>query len=466
MYADRKSKYRSIHFSPLAPLWYYRGIFTHEGLPVNPCSVIIMAAGKGTRMKSDLPKVLHPLSGQPMLFYILQEAYKISDDVHVVIYHQAERVETAIKTRWPDATIVIQDHQRYPGTGGAVMAPKPKHQNVLVLNGDMPLVRAEQMKTLLETPGDVVMTAFSMDNPGGYGRVITENSQVLRIVEEKDATDQEKTVTLVNAGVYAFEHGFLQHSLPKLSNDNAQKEYYITDLVERAVVRGEAVRAVHVDEESFMGVNSKVELAKAEELYGRRLKEHWMRSGVIMHLPDTIYIEPTVTFEGECELEPGVVIKGNSRLVESSVKAHSVLEDAVLIRSSAGPMARVRPGSVLEESHIGNFVETKKARLTGVKAGHLSYLGDAEIGEGTNVGAGTITCNYDGKGKYKTTIGKNVFIGSDTQLVAPVTIADNVLIGAGSTITKDVEEGALALSRTPQTTKAGFFHRFFGTNKA
>jgi len=221
------------------------------------------------------------------------------------------------------------------------------------------------------------------------------------------------------------------------------------------------IKPVWVDEVAFKGVNSRFDLAEAEELMQKRIRQKWMQAGVTMHLPSTIYIDSRVKFSGECILENGVTIHGESVIETSHIKSHTVIEDAIIKNSSCGPMARVRPGSVLTDTHIGNFVEVKKSQLKGVKAGHLSYLGDAQIDEGTNIGAGTITCNYDGIKKYKTKIGKNVFVGSDTQLVAPVTIEDNVIIAAGTTVTKDVKEGSLAISRTPQKSIKDFFYKFF-----
>jgi bifunctional UDP-N-acetylglucosamine pyrophosphorylase/glucosamine-1-phosphate N-acetyltransferase len=329
----------------------------------------------------------------------------------------------------------------------------------------MPLVTASSIEPFLAQNATAVLSTFVLKDPSGYGRVITQGSEVKKVVEEKDATLTEKMVTRVNAGVYLFDKQFLEKFLPKLSNNNAQKEYYITELVELAIKENHHVAYVDVNEQTFMGVNSKIELAISEEIKLDEIRKKWMLEGVIMRSPSTIYIEESVLFDGESELESGVVIKGDTLIKESTVKANSVIEDAKIESSSVGPMARIRPQSVLKDTHIGNFVEVKKSTLTSVKAGHLSYLGDAVIDEGTNVGAGTITCNYDGKNKYQTKIGKNVFIGSDTQLVAPLAIEDDVIIAAGSTITKDISSGALAISRSEQKSIKGFFHKFFGSKK-
>lgn len=425
-------------------------------------SIIILAAGAGTRMKSDTPKVLHKISGKPMLYYSIKEALELSDDITVVLYHQHELVRQTIESYFDNKTInfVIQDHANYPGTGGAVMGITPKYEKTLVLNGDMPLIQASELKKF-ETDATIVMSVLDLESADGYGRVVIENGSVKKIVEQKDANEEELAITTANAGIYQFDTKFLLESLPKLSNDNAQKEYYITDLVEMAINANLILKPLTVSEENFKGVNSKYELAKAEEIHQNRIKEVFMRAGVIMRLPDTIYIEEGVVIEGESILENGVTLIGDTSIINSHIKTNTHVDSAIIKNSDAGPMARIRPGSVLQDTHIGNFVETKKAQLTGVKAGHLAYLGDCEIDEGTNIGCGTITCNYDGINKHKTKIGKNVFIGSDTQLVAPVTLEDNCMVAAGSTITKDVKSGELALSRAKPRNIAGFFYKFF-----
>ncbi len=424
-------------------------------------SVIILAAGKGTRMKSTLPKVLHKISGFEMLYFAISEAKKLSDDVTVVLYHQADLVREEMEKYFDDIHFVIQDHDNYPGTGGAVMNIPTKYDRVLVLNGDMPLVEAEELENFFHIDADIVMSVIEMEDSSGYGRVVIRDGEVERIVEEKDATEEEKQIKTVNAGIYLFGNGVLEKYLPKLSNDNAQAEYYLTDVVELAKKDGYKIAPLYVKEENFKGVNSKLDLSHAEEIMQRRIKERFMREGVIFRLPDTTYIDADVVIEGESIIENGVTLLKGARIVESHIKANSVIEDSEIINSDVGPLARVRPGSRLFETHIGNFVEVKKSNLTGVKAGHLSYLGDSEIDEGTNIGAGTITCNYDGKNKYKTKIGKNVFIGSDTQIVAPVTIDDNVLIAAGTTVNQDVKSGTLAISRTNLKVVEGFFEKFF-----
>jgi len=426
----------------------------------NNLSIIILAAGAGTRMKSTLPKVLHKISGYEMLYYSIREAKKLSDDITVVLFHQAKLVQETMEQYFEGINYHIQDHANFPGTGGAVMGINPKNKKTLVLNGDMPLVEAKELEKLVGEES-ITMSILDLESADGYGRVIVKDENVQKIVEQKDCNEAELQVNTANAGIYCFDTSFLLESLPKLTNDNAQAEYYITDLVEMAIDVNLTVKPIVVSEENFKGVNSKLDLANAEVIHQNRIKEKFLKAGVIMRLPDTIYIEASVEIEGESILENGVSLLGKSKIINSHIKANSIVEDGVLENSSAGPFARVRPKSELKDTHIGNYVETKKAKLTGVKAGHLSYLGDCEINEGTNVGAGTITCNYDGVNKHKTIIGKNVFIGSDTQLVAPVTLEDNTMIAAGSTITSTVKEGDLALSRTKQKSIKGFFYKFF-----
>ncbi|ABV68418.1 bifunctional UDP-N-acetylglucosamine pyrophosphorylase [Aliarcobacter butzleri RM4018] len=427
-------------------------------------SIIILAAGAGTRMKSDTPKVLHKISGKPMLYYSIKEALKLSDDITVVLYHQFEKVKAEIEKYFSNINFVIQDHKNYPGTGGAVMGITPKYEKVLVLNGDMPLIQANELEKF-EINATIVMSVLELESADGYGRVIIENGNVKKIVEQKDASEDELKITTANAGIYQFETKFLLENLPKLDNNNAQKEYYITDLVEMAISQGKVLKPLVVNEENFKGVNSKVELADAEVIHQNRIKKEFMKAGVIMRLPDTIYIEEGVEIEGESIIENGVSLLGNAKIINSHIKTNSVVEDSIVKDSDVGPMGRVRPGSELTNTHIGNFVETKKAKLTGVKAGHLSYLGDCSIDEGTNIGCGTITCNYDGVNKHQTIIGKNVFVGSDTQFVAPVNIEDDVLIGAGSTVTGNVKKGELYLTRAKAKTIDGFFYKHFSSKK-
>ena len=424
-------------------------------------SIAIMAAGLGTRMKSTIPKVLHEISGFEMLYHIIKEAQKISDDIHVILYHQAPLVEAKMRQYFSNIHFVIQDHKNFPGTGGAIRGLKPLYERLLVLSGDMPLLEASDMEKFTHFDADIVMSTFTCKEPFGYGRVLMDAEfSVKKIVEEKDANEEEKAVKTVNAGVYCFKTSFLENNLTKLTNANAQNEYYITDLIPLS----KSVKALLVDESTFMGVNSKYHLSLAENLMQQRIKRRFIEQGVLMRLSESIYIEADVCIEGESVIENGVSLLKGTRLFNALIKANSVIENSTIKNSSIGPLARIRPLCLIEDSHIGNFVEIKKSTLKGVKAGHLSYLGDAVIDEGTNIGCGTITCNYDGKGKYQTIIGKNVFVGSDTQLVAPVSIADDVIIASGTTVTKNIPKGALAINRAPLKIVEGFFYKFFGKN--
>ncbi len=426
-------------------------------------SIVILAAGKGSRMKSPKAKVLHSICGKPMLYHIIKSSLEISNDITVVVAHQKDAVIKQMNTFFDDIHFVVQDSENFPGTGGAMMGVAPKNEKVLVLNGDMPLITSDTLSGFLTTNADIIMSIFDLQNPDGYGRVIIEDGQVQSIVEQKDASNDELKVTSVNAGVYAFSKSVIEKYIPHLSNDNVQQEYYLTDVIAMARADGLDIVPLLVSEEYFKGVNSKKDLADSELIMQDRIKTNWMASGVIMQLPSTIYIEEGVTFEGESILENGCRLTGKSLIVNSHIKAGSVIEDSIIKNSDIGPLAHIRPASFIEDSHIGNFVEVKKSSLKGIKAGHLSYIGDAEVDEGTNIGAGVITCNYDGIKKYKTIIGKNVFVGSDSQLLAPVTIEDDVMIAAGTTVTSGkVVKGSLALSRTKLRTIKDFYYKFFG----
>ena len=425
-------------------------------------SIVILAAGKGSRMKSTTPKVLHEISGKAMLFHAIDAGQKISDDITVVLYHQAQRVQEQIEAHYQNINFHMQDAEQFPGTGGAMKGITTKYEKTLILNGDMPLITQESLLALTGGDADINMSVIKLNNPDGYGRVLICNEKVQEIVEQKDCNEDQLQTKTVNAGIYCVNTELLNRYIPLLSNDNAQEEYYLTDIIKMAVDEQKTVSPIYVEEEEFKGVNSKFDLATAEIIMQNRIKKELMEQGVIMRFPDTIYIDCRATFEGESILENGVTILGASKLINAHIKTNSVIEDSIIEDSDVGPMGRVRPLSHLKDTHVGNFVEVKKSELIGVKAGHLSYIGDAAIGAGTNIGAGVITCNYDGKAKYKTTIGKNVFVGSDTQLVAPVTIEDDVMIAAGTTLTKDVKKGSLAITRIALKTVPNFFYKFFG----
>ena len=424
-------------------------------------SIVILAAGFGTRMKSKTPKVLHNISGFPMIYYSIKEAKKLSDDIKVVLYHKNELIKDEIKKYFSDIEFILQDVKNYPGTGGALRGLNYKYNKVLILNGDMPLVSSSELLKFNDIEADIVMSVIRLNNPSGYGRVVIKDNEVQKIVEQKDASKEELEIKVVNAGVYLVKKDILEKYIPRLNNQNLSKEYYLTDIIEMAKEDKKVIKPIFVKEENFKGVNSRKDLSEAEIIMQKRIKDRLMQEGVSMRLPETIYIENEVEFEEECIIENGVSIHRYSKIINSHIKSHSVIEESVVVNSSIGPLAHVRPKSFIEDSHIGNFTEVKKSNLKGIKAGHLSYIGDSEIDEGSNIGAGTITCNYDGKAKYKTKIGKNVFVGSDTQIVAPVTIEDDVIIAAGTTVTKDVKKGSLAINRTPLKIVENFFYKFF-----
>ena len=428
---------------------------------MNDVSVIVLAAGLGTRMKSQKAKVLFELCGEPMIIHILKKAYEISNDVSVILHYQFDEVKSAVLAHFPNAKIYKQDHEHFPGTAGGLKEVEIRGAKTLIICGDMPLVKSAELRKLCEGDAEVNLSVFSARDPFGYGRVITRGGEILKIVEQKDASEEEKAVKDANAGCYCFKSEALKQILPQIKPDNAQKEYYLTDAIKIAKDMGLKCAAVWVDEQSFMGINDKLALSVAENLMQNEIKENLMKQGVLMRLPQSIYIDSRAKFIGECKLQENVSIIGPCVIESSLIKSGCVIEDSVVKNSDIGPMAHLRPKCEVIGTHIGNFVELKNAKVNKIKAGHLSYLGDCEIDEGSNIGCGTITCNYDGKKKYKTIIGKNVFIGSDTQLVAPVRVADDVIIAAGTTVTSDVPSGALAISRSKQINKDGFFHKFF-----
>ncbi len=428
-------------------------------------SIVVLAAGKGSRMKSSKAKVLHAISGKAMLYHIIKTAQEISNDITVVIGHQKEEVKEVMESYFDSINFLIQDTKKYPGTGGAMKNIVPKNEKVLVLNGDMPLITADALRGFVDTDADIVMSIFDLKDSNGYGRVIIEDGEVQRIVEQKDASELELKVTTVNAGIYAFSLSVIKKYIPHLSNANAQKEYYLTDVIALAKEDSLVISPLLVNEESFKGVNSKRDLADCEVIMQNKIKNRWMDKGVVMQLPSSIYIEESVIFEGECTVENSCKITGNTLIKNSHIKSNSVIENSIIKNSDIGPLAHIRPFSDIQDSHIGNFVEVKKSSLSGVKAGHLSYIGDAEIDKGTNIGAGVITCNYDGIYKHKTSIGKNVFIGSDSQLIAPLKIEDDVMIAAGTTLTSGkVPKGSLIKNQIEVRTIKNFYYKYFTHN--
>ncbi|MBI1195599.1 MAG: UDP-N-acetylglucosamine diphosphorylase/glucosamine-1-phosphate N-acetyltransferase [Gammaproteobacteria bacterium] len=444
--------------------------------------VVILAAGAGKRMRSGLPKVLHEIGGCSLLTHVVRTAETLSPKrIHVVYGHGGDIVRerlSALDVHW------VEQRERL-GTGHAVQQALPHLEGgdrILVLYGDVPLLTTETLTHLLKR-GDsdniAILTAV-LDEPHGYGRILRDDAaSVTAIVEHRDATPEQLEVKEINSGIMVLPSGRLAGWLNALGNDNDQQEYYLTDVVEMAVADGVQVTPVVVDESiEVMGVNDRHQLATLERYYQYREACRLMREGVTLRDPARIDVRGDVTIGEDCEIDVDVVLEGNVRIgrgcsigpfchIKNAViadnvviRSHTVIEDAEEIGQGAiiGPYARIRPGTRLApEVHVGNFVEIKKSDIgRGSKVNHLSYIGDTDMGAKVNVGAGTITCNYDGANKFRTTIGNDVFIGSDTQLVAPVKVGDGATIGAGSTITRDAPEGELTLSRVPQKTRPGW----------
>jgi len=433
-------------------------------------SVIILAAGKGTRMESDLPKVLHHLAGAPMLLHVMSSSATLEPERLVIIAgHGADAVGAVARDYSETAQVVLQSEQL--GTGHAVSQAKLALADctgdVIVLYGDTPFVRPETLQALLAArkTADIVVLGFQAANAGRYGRLVMQGSAVSRIVEYKDASEQERAITFCNSGVICAKADVLFSLLEAVGNDNASKEYYLTDIVQLANDRNLSVAAVHCDEAETMGINSRAELAQAEASFQSRTRMEMMALGVSLTAPETVYFAYDTVLGRDSQVEPNVVF-GPGVTVENGarIRAFSHLEGCHISSGAVvGPYARLRPGTELAENvRIGNFVEIKNARIEdGAKVNHLSYIGDANIGEASNIGAGTVTCNYDGVGKHHTEIGASVFIGSNTMLVAPVTVGDAAMTASGSVITKNVEPGALAIARSEQSNKPGLAVKLF-----
>ncbi len=446
-------------------------------------TVVILAAGLGTRMKSGLVKVLHPLAGRPLVHHVLKATSAIDpENIVLVLGHQADRVKNAVAGYRLE--IVLQAEQL--GTGHAVKQADrliSKAQGpILVLCADTPLLTSGTLQGLLDLHrkkrSAVTLITAKADDPFGYGRVIRGSTGVSRIVEEKDATPAQKKIQEVNAGIYCFDRTFLLDSLARLGRDNAQGEYYLTDLIELARKRKRRVEAHFCsDLNEVMGVNSRHDLSRAEAVLRQRNNRQWMLEGVTMLDPATTFISdeavlgrdvvlyPNVTIEGRTSIGEGSVIYPGCRIINTTIASgvtimdYSLIEGSVIASgASIGPFARLRPGAVIgEKAKIGNFVEIKKSTFgKGSKASHLAYIGDTVIGSDVNIGAGVIVCNYDGYEKHPTIIEDGVFVGSDSQLVAPVTIGHGALVAAGSTITRNVPPDSLAISRVKQEVREGF----------
>lgn len=443
-------------------------------------SVVILAAGKGTRMYSDLPKVLHTLAGKPMVQHVIDAAKGLgAHHIHLVYGHGGDRLKATLAA--DELSWVLQAEQL--GTGHAMQQAAPHfadEEDILMLYGDVPLISQKTLQRLREAKpqGGIGLLTVVLDNPTGYGRILRENGAVVGIVEQKDATPEQLAIQEINTGILIANGGDLKRWLAQLTNNNAQGEYYITDIIALAHREGRDIAAVHPARISETdGVNNRLQLAALERAYQAVRAEELLLAGVMLRDPArfdlrgelqhgrdveidiNVVLEGKVTLGDRVKIGAGCVIKNSVIGDDCEISPYSVIEDANLAAAcTVGPFARLRPGSELaEQAHVGNFVEMKKARLgKGSKAGHLSYLGDAEIGANVNIGAGTITCNYDGANKSKTLIGDDVFVGSDTQLVAPVSVASGATIAAGTTIMKDVTDAVLVYNRKEQNQKAGW----------
>lgn len=444
--------------------------------------VVILAAGAGKRMRSALPKVLHEIGGRSLLEHVVRTAQTLSPKrIHIVYGHGGE----AVRERLSGLDVHWVEQRERLGTGHAVQQALPHLQGgdrVLVLYGDVPLLTTATLMHLLEhgARDNIALLTAMLDDPHGYGRILRDDAaSVTAIVEHRDATPNQLDINEVNSGIMVLPSGRLAGWLDALGNDNDQREYYLTDVVAMAVADGVRVTPMVVGEPiEVMGVNDRHQLATLERYHQYREARRLMREGVTLRDPGRIDVRGDVTIGEDCEIDVDVVLEGEVRIgrgcrigpfchiknavIEDDVviRSHTVIEDAEAIGrgSIIGPYARIRPGTRLaQEVHVGNFVEIKKSDIgRGSKVNHLSYIGDTDMGAKVNVGAGTITCNYDGANKFRTTIGDDVFIGSDTQLVAPVKVGDGATIGAGSTITRDAPEGELTLSRAPQKTRPGW----------
>ena len=427
-------------------------------------ALIILGAGMGTRMNSDLPKVLHHIAGAPMLVHAMKAGASLEPEKTVVVAgHEAEKVSAAAVAWNEDVVTVLQTEQL--GTAHAVAQAKDAlagfEGDALVLYGDTPFIQPETLTAMAAARAnhDVVVLGFEAANPGRYGRLVTNGDTLEKIVEFKDATEAERAITLCNSGVIMAKSSTLFDLIAAVGNDNASSEYYLTDIIGIARDQGLSATVVSCDEAETLGVNSRAELAGAEAQFQSRARATALADGITLSDPDTVYFAHDTVIGRDTIIEPNVVF-GPGVTVESEavIRAFSHLEGCHVSRGAIiGPYARLRPGAELaENTKVGNFVEVKNAQVAaGAKINHLTYIGDAVIGEKANIGAGTVTCNYDGFFKHKTTIGARAFIGSSTMLVAPVNVGDGAMTGSGSVITEDVPDGALGLGRARQATKPG-----------
>ncbi|CAG21857.1 bifunctional UDP-N-acetylglucosamine diphosphorylase/glucosamine-1-phosphate N-acetyltransferase GlmU [Photobacterium profundum] len=443
-------------------------------------SAVILAAGKGTRMYSNVPKVLHTLAGKPMAKHVIDTCSDLgASHIHLVYGHGGDTMQQVLADE--PVSWILQAEQL--GTGHAVNQASSglaDNEKVLILYGDVPLISGDTLTNLLDAQpdGGIALLTVVLDNPVGYGRIVRRNGPVVAIVEQKDASEEQKLIKEINTGVMVANGGDLKRWLGQLKNENSQGEYYLTDIIAIAHDEGRAVEAVHpVNPIEVEGVNNRIQLARLERAYQAMQAERLLEQGVMLRDPSRFDLRGKLQCGTDVEIDVNVIIEGNVSIGNnvligtgcvlkdceiddnSVIRPYSVIEGATVGEDcTVGPFTRLRPGAELVgDSHVGNFVEMKKSRLgRGSKANHLTYLGDADIGDRVNIGAGTITCNYDGVNKFKTEIGDDVFVGSDTQLIAPVKIGKGATIGAGATINRDIGEGELVITRAPARTIKGW----------
>ncbi|QXO17418.1 bifunctional UDP-N-acetylglucosamine diphosphorylase/glucosamine-1-phosphate N-acetyltransferase GlmU [Vibrio ostreae] len=443
-------------------------------------SAVILAAGKGTRMHSELPKVLHTLAGKPMVKHVIDTCHSLgTQNIHLVYGHGGDKMQQTLAQE--SVNWVLQAQQL--GTGHAVdqaSAQFADDEKILVLYGDVPLISPQTLERLLDAQpeGGIGLLTVELDNPTGYGRIVRRDGQVVAIVEQKDASEEQKLIREINTGVMVATGRDLKRWLSGLNNNNAQGEYYLTDVIAAAHADGRIIEAVHAASATEVeGVNDRIQLARLERAFQSAQAQALLEQGVMLRDPARFDLRGTIQCGRDVEIDVNVIIEGNVSIGNNVVigagailkdceiddntviRPYSVIEGATVGEDcTVGPFARLRPGAEMHnDAHVGNFVEMKNVRLgQGSKANHLTYLGDAEIGQRTNIGAGTITCNYDGANKHKTLIGNDVFVGSDSQLVAPVVIADGATIGAGTTLTRDVAAGELVITRAKEKKISGW----------
>jgi bifunctional UDP-N-acetylglucosamine pyrophosphorylase/glucosamine-1-phosphate N-acetyltransferase len=438
-------------------------------------ALIILAAGQGTRMKSDLPKVLHQVAHAPLLIHAMKSGAALDPERTVIVAGVGADQVAAAARDWDEAAeVAIQETQQ--GTGHAVLCARDAlagfDGDVIVLYGDTPFIRPETLERMAQARAahDVVVLGFKAADPGRYGRLIMAGDTLEAIVEHADATHEQRAINLCNSGVIAASSDTLFSLLDAVGNDNASGEYYLTDIIAIARARGLSATAVTCDEAETLGVNSRAQLAQAEAAFQARARDEALDNGITLQAPDTVFFAHDTVIGRDALIEPNVIF-GPDVTVESGarIRAFSHLEGCHVSRGAiVGPFARLRPGAELaEDVHVGNFVEIKNATLAaGAKANHLSYIGDASVGEATNIGAGTITCNYDGVMKHRTEIGARAFIGSNTMLVAPVKLGNEAMTATATTVTKDVPDGALAIGRAEQMNKPGMARKLMDMLRA